>query len=563
MFNPSTNQWAWMGGSKFANQPGTYGTAGVPASDNIPGSRQNALTWVDTGGAFWLFGGASYDSTRTNESRLNDFWTFDPASLKWTFVSGHYYAQPGQYGSLGIPDPANMPGSRDASGVWTDPDGYLWIFGGLGHDASGLLGELSDLWKYQPYSPAPAPVFSVSSGTYNATQTIEITDAAASATIYYTTDGSTPTVNSSVYHTPISLDASGTIKAMATAPGYILGNVATASYTFIYPAAAPTFTPAGSTFTSVQSVTISDLTPGSTIYYTTDGSTPTASSSVYTGPITISSSQTVNAFAVAPGYIQSAVASAAYVITNPGPVLRSTTPGYASAGGNAFTLTVNGADFRSNSTIYWGTTALTTTYVSATQLTASVSPASIANPGIQTITVQTPAPGGGTSNSWQFEIDSASSSTSAPTITATVSTVTAGATASYAVSVPASITNVALNCLNLPSGASCKYDSGVMTIATSPSTPKGTYQITVVLTETITKATATATVLPFLFLTPIAFWKKKRTRRSICLLALFAFMFAAVASLITGCGGTSSATQQHTTSTTQMVSSGVASLTVQ
>ncbi len=78
--------------------------------------------------------------------------------------------------------------------------------------------------------------------------------------------------------------------------------------------ATPTFSPPGGTYTSAQTVTISEATPGAAIYYTTDGSTPTSSHSLYTGPITVDSTQTIKAIAIANGCSSSAVASAAYTI---------------------------------------------------------------------------------------------------------------------------------------------------------------------------------------------------------------------------------------------------------
>ena len=79
----------------------------------------------------------------------------------------------------------------------------------------------------------------------------------------------------------------------------------------------PAISPAPGTFKSGQVVTITDTTPGATIYYTTDGTTPTASSKAYSGPILVFASETIQAIAVAPGYPSSLIASAAYVIDHP------------------------------------------------------------------------------------------------------------------------------------------------------------------------------------------------------------------------------------------------------
>lgn len=85
------------------------------------------------------------------------------------------------------------------------------------------------------------------------------------------------------------------------------------------PAAAPAFSPAAGTFDGKQQVTLSSSTPGAVIHYTTDGSMPTESSPVYTGPITVDKNTTVKAIAVAPDVPASQVASADYSITPPPP----------------------------------------------------------------------------------------------------------------------------------------------------------------------------------------------------------------------------------------------------
>lgn len=78
--------------------------------------------------------------------------------------------------------------------------------------------------------------------------------------------------------------------------------------------ATPTLSPPGGTYTSSQSVTISDTTPGAQIFYTTNDTTPSPSSTPYTGPITVNTNETIQAIAVATGYSNSAVATATYTV---------------------------------------------------------------------------------------------------------------------------------------------------------------------------------------------------------------------------------------------------------
>ncbi len=100
-----------------------------------------------------------------------------------------------------------------------------------------------------------------------------------------------------------------------------------------------------------------------------------------------------------------------FTMNNPAPTESSLSPTSATAGGAAFTLTVNGTGFVSTSVVKFNGAAKTTTFVSATQLTAAVTAADIATAGTATVTVTNPAPGGGTSGNLSFTINAVSGPT--------------------------------------------------------------------------------------------------------------------------------------------------------
>ena len=346
--------------------------------------------------------------------------------------------------------------------------------------------------------------------------------------------------------------ASANYSAAAQVTQSIVVNIAGA-------AATPTFTPGAGTYAPGQTVTINDTATGATIYYTTNGTTPTTSSSVYKGAITLSATETLQAIATANGYSTSAVATAAYNIANPVPGIVSLSPATTTAGGAAFTLTINGSEFMTNSMVYWNGYALTTLYVSATQLTVQIPAAEIDNAGTITITVQTPLPGGGTSNAYQLEVNSANAGTTAPTIGTLTANVTAGSSTTYPVTVPSGVLSVSVACLNLPAGATCSYASNVVTITTSSTTPKGTYAIIVVFTETLSGAASAGILLPILLL-PLMFMRRKLAVQGVWLTASLGLILMAAAASMIGCGGGSNTPPAQTN---QVTTSTIVSITVQ
>ena len=149
-YSPVTNQWAWIHGDSTPNKKSYYGTIGVAAAGNKPGARKNCVTWRDASDNLWLFGGYGY-SAGTIVGNLNDLWKYNTTTNQWTWIKGDTITNvAGLYGNKGISSPTRKPGARQLSTGWTDNQGNLWLFGGLGYDENGVLGDMNDLWKYTP-----------------------------------------------------------------------------------------------------------------------------------------------------------------------------------------------------------------------------------------------------------------------------------------------------------------------------------------------------------------------------------------------------------------------------
>ncbi len=163
---------------------------------------------------------------------------------------------------------------------------------------------------------APNPAISPSSGTYYSPVNVTISDTVSGATIYYTTNGSFPSTNSTSCANPCTFKVSttATVKAIASGGGYAASNVAVATFTIA--ANNPTFAPGSGTYSKQVSVTITDSTPGVTIYYSTTGF-PTTSSPSCASPctVTLSSTTILRSMAAGPGISQSGVTVATYTIT--------------------------------------------------------------------------------------------------------------------------------------------------------------------------------------------------------------------------------------------------------
>ncbi|MCP3057699.1 chitobiase/beta-hexosaminidase C-terminal domain-containing protein [Myxococcus sp. K38C18041901] len=180
--------------------------------------------------------------------------------------------------------------------------------------------DITDLVAGNPTVPAVATVLAPSptpvAGTYNTPVNVTLSSSTSGASVYYTLDGTTPTCGAgSLYTTPIPLSSATTVRAIACKSGSTASTVTTAAYAFA--AAPPLFSPIGGTYSSAQSITLSTTTPGATLHYTLDGSTPVcgAPSLTYSVPFTVSMTRTVHAVACRAGFTSSTPASATYTLS--------------------------------------------------------------------------------------------------------------------------------------------------------------------------------------------------------------------------------------------------------
>ena len=148
-----------------------------------------------------------------------------------------------------------------------------------------LFSACSDKKTTSPTQKVPKPVFSPASTSFITPISVSIECALTNARIMYTTDGSDPTELSQRYTSPITVNKSLTIKAIAYFSGYNQSDIATATYTFNKVQSPEISLPAG-TYYSEKEISISTATQGAEIYFTLNGVEPYISPDLlYTEPI--------------------------------------------------------------------------------------------------------------------------------------------------------------------------------------------------------------------------------------------------------------------------------------
>ena len=176
------------------------------------------------------------------------------------------------------------------------------------------------------YSQVSTPQLNPPGGTYGADQSVVISCPTSGATLYYTTDGTTPSTASAVIASggTVAVAGNGTVKtiqAVAYKTGMSPSTVASDTYTIAYSQApAPVFSVAAGTYTTNQTLTVSSSVSGATISYTTDGTDPALYGTSAASPLNLAvngpslTTQTVRAIVRSPLYQPSSETSASYAV---------------------------------------------------------------------------------------------------------------------------------------------------------------------------------------------------------------------------------------------------------
>jgi alpha-tubulin suppressor-like RCC1 family protein len=173
------------------------------------------------------------------------------------------------------------------------------------------------------HGTATTPGFSLGAVT-SAGRFLSISSPTAGSVIRYTLDGTDPTPQSPQYHGPIRVSPGMGFRARAFGIDYTPSAPTTVFSTGAWgltesgePAEPPTFNPPGGSYATARAITLTSATPGATIRYTTDGTTPTTSSASVAsgGTVSVTRGVPLKAIAVASGMSESRVARADYQIT--------------------------------------------------------------------------------------------------------------------------------------------------------------------------------------------------------------------------------------------------------
>ncbi|MBO5613323.1 MAG: chitobiase/beta-hexosaminidase C-terminal domain-containing protein [Prevotella sp.] len=268
-------------------------------------------------------GGTTYNNFDTNSSLMYSY-TADAASNVPSVVKGAYGAGRLQHGSYQY----TFSSSEDdnyavitalksavenykSGSYYVGVTSSMYFKSGVITDSAVSSGEQTTVEEPVAVTPASKPTISVGTYTVGKGYAVTLSGSDSGATYYYSTDGSTFTKGTSLYAAGCTVYAYATLGTTDTKSSVVSKSVSSAPY-----ATTPTITATANGDQTQYTVTVTSES-GATIYYTTDGSTPTTSSSKYSSALTITKSCTIKALAVVSNKENSSVTSKSVTVKEP------------------------------------------------------------------------------------------------------------------------------------------------------------------------------------------------------------------------------------------------------
>lgn len=214
--------------------------------------------------------------------------------------------------------------------------------------------------------------FSHESGQYPDTFNLVLSSETVGSSIYYTTNGDTPTVDSTLYVSPIEISSIAEIKAIAVSSELLNSSMKSENYVIDSQVKTPDVSVLGGTYSYDLSVSIESETNEAILYYTLDGSLPTNQDLVYSDPLTITETSTLSVIGIKDGFLDSNIVVSSYTILDPmsSPVFNIGDGSFSEAQtieistdieDAVIRYTTNGEEPNSNSPIYSGPITIATT----------------------------------------------------------------------------------------------------------------------------------------------------------------------------------------------------------
>ena len=268
----------------YYNEGSQTFTASATAS-NTTTTIPAHTTFTGSGNTYYYYNGTLYTSTDDFKSTET---THPAVTLNWALsgaAASNLTRTPASGTSTTVTHSTQSPSDQTATLTVTA-------------SATGATNKTATA-TITAYGPMVAPTITRNGNT------ISLATTSTGATIYYTTDGTTPSASSTPYTGAFSLTTSPTtVKAIAIRDGH---NSTVATETFQIQLAAPAI--------SISNTGLATITAeaGATIHYTTDGTIPTASSPTYTAPVQLTNPQIIMAIATRTNYLTSEATMADYI----------------------------------------------------------------------------------------------------------------------------------------------------------------------------------------------------------------------------------------------------------